>query len=385
MRRLRLEPASNIERYILETFTERRATCWIEEPFTGGAVDKQDMGEPPDIEDIPATPPEYFKSYVYHQEIPYTANIETCEECDGEGKYECPTCLGQGWEFCPYCRGNKWYPLAVDSFDGDCMKCQGSGERTCWVCNGDEEVECKTCGGAGEMKSYIRLLVIWSNHTDDYIVEKGSALKAHRLRMATGINVCEEEGLTLMPLTHFPISAVSMASVQLIQYHAREYKEEKVLKQRHRVSIIPVASVRYQWKKHEGLFYVYGNERYKIQSFQKASIESMDPILYSKYHHLQERDVNDFLLACASLSNWCYLTKKTVMDVGCGSGNTSCAWFLSLFLQVKRLIAIDKSEEMIKLAKVLNPHPKIEYMVADIADELVFLILFYFCKSFEKL
>ncbi|GFS99569.1 methyltranfer_dom domain-containing protein [Trichonephila clavipes] len=103
--------------------------------------------------------------------------------------------------------------------------------------------------------------------------------------------------------------------------------------------------------------------------FQKANIESMDPILYSKYHHLQERDVNDFLLACASFSNWCNLTKKIVMDVGCGSGNTSCAWFLSLFLQVKRLIAIDKSEEMIKLAKVLNPHPKIEYMVADIADE----------------
>ncbi|PRD33006.1 UNVERIFIED_CONTAM: hypothetical protein NCL1_18728 [Trichonephila clavipes] len=85
--------------------------------------------------------------------------------------------------------------------------------------------------------------------------------------------------------------------------------------------------------------------------FQKANIESMDPILYSKYHHLQERDVNDFLLACASFSNWCNLTKKIVMDVGCGSGNTSCAWFLSLFLQVKRLIAIDKSEEMIKLAK----------------------------------
>ncbi|GIX85840.1 hypothetical protein CEXT_186771 [Caerostris extrusa] len=40
------------------------------------------------------------------------------------GEVQCPTCLGQGWEFCPYCRGNKWYPLAVDSFDGDCVKCQ---------------------------------------------------------------------------------------------------------------------------------------------------------------------------------------------------------------------------------------------------------------------
>ncbi|GIX85838.1 protein SSUH2 [Caerostris extrusa] len=52
-----------------------------------------------------------------------------------------------------------------------------------------------------------------------------------------------------------------MASVQLIKYHAKQYKDEKVLKQRHRVCIIPIASVRYQWKKHEGLFYVYGNEK----------------------------------------------------------------------------------------------------------------------------
>ncbi|XP_055945870.1 protein SSUH2 homolog isoform X2 [Argiope bruennichi] len=247
--------------YLLETFTERRATCEITEPYTGGPWEKDEDGDPPDIYDVPATPPEYFKSYVYHQELPCSTEVFDCEECDGEGSYECPTCFGQGWEFCVYCRGNKWNPLYVDGGDFDCIKCDGSGERTCWDCNGDEDVDCKVCGGAGEMKTYTRLLVIWCNHVDDYIVEKGSALKGHRLRLATGINVCEEEDLTLMPLTHFPITAVSMASVELIKRHAKKYKDEKVLKQRHRVFIIPVATVRYQWKKHEGTFYVYGNER----------------------------------------------------------------------------------------------------------------------------
>ncbi|XP_055945933.1 juvenile hormone acid O-methyltransferase-like [Argiope bruennichi] len=95
----------------------------------------------------------------------------------------------------------------------------------------------------------------------------------------------------------------------------------------------------------------------------------VDPVLYSKYHHLQERDVNDFLLASASILNWGNLTNKVVMDVGCGPGNTSCSWFLMLFPAVKGLIGIDVQEEMIGLAKILNPHPKIEFMVADITDE----------------
>ncbi|KAG8184819.1 hypothetical protein JTE90_004917 [Oedothorax gibbosus] len=201
---------------------------------------------------------EQQQAYVSPSEIPYTASLSTCDECDGGGKYECPTCRGQGWEFCPYCRGNKWYPLAVDSFEGDCVKCQGSGERTCWQCNGDEDVRCKTCSGAGEMKSYLRLLVIWTNHVNDYIVEKGSALKAHRLRRVTGKILTQEEGPKVLPLTHFPNSAVRAASVQLIQHHA--FADEKVLKQRQRLSIIPVAAVRYRWTNHEGLFHVYGNE-----------------------------------------------------------------------------------------------------------------------------
>ncbi|CAL1270478.1 unnamed protein product [Larinioides sclopetarius] len=247
--------------YLLETFTERRATCSITEPYNGGPWEKQDEGDPPDIEDVPVTPPENFKSYVYHQELPCTTEIYDCEECEGEGSYECPTCFGQGWEFCVYCRGNKWNPLYVDGGDFNCVKCDGSGERTCWDCNGDEDVDCRVCGGSGEMKTYTQLLVVWCNHVDDYIVEKGSSLKGHRLRCATGVTVCEEEGLTLMPLTHFPITAVSLASVELIKRHAKKYKDEKVLKQRHRVFIIPVATVRYQWKKHEGTFYVYGNER----------------------------------------------------------------------------------------------------------------------------
>ncbi|GIY31350.1 juvenile hormone acid O-methyltransferase [Caerostris darwini] len=101
----------------------------------------------------------------------------------------------------------------------------------------------------------------------------------------------------------------------------------------------------------------------------KMSLGGVDPVLYSKYHDLQERDVNDFILASASIFKWGNLTNKVIMDVGCGPGNTSSAWFMTLYPAIRRLVGVDISEGMIHLAKILNPHPKIEFMVADISDE----------------
>ncbi|GIY81759.1 hypothetical protein CEXT_556201 [Caerostris extrusa] len=68
-----------------KTFTERRATCWIEEPFLQAVpLTSKRWANLPTLKTSLPHPPALFKSYVYHQEIPYTANIETCEECDGK-------------------------------------------------------------------------------------------------------------------------------------------------------------------------------------------------------------------------------------------------------------------------------------------------------------
>lgn len=98
----------------------------------------------------------------------------------------------------------------------------------------------------------------------------------------------------------------------------------------------------------------------------------MDAILYSKYHGLQNKDTVDFLLKSSSILDWGNLTNEVVMDVGCGPGNTSCKCIISIFPNVRRIIGVDSLDSMINLANVLNPHPKIEYWVADISEKLVF-------------
>lgn len=247
--------------YTLETFTEKRTTCWAFEPYTGGTVDEKKINEVPSPWDIHAAPPEFFRNHTIQLEVPHTASIKTCHVCGGVGRKRCSTCSGNGWEYCFSCHGDGHKASALESENGRCMHCHGTGRRRCWKCNGDGMALCKGCSGTGQIKCFIRLTVTWTNHMDDHVVEKVAALKADRIRSVTGEVVCEEEDCVIWPLTHFPDTTVSMASAQLIQQHASSFTSEKILKQRHRVSIVPVAAVSYKWKNHEGLFHVYGYEQ----------------------------------------------------------------------------------------------------------------------------
>ncbi|GFT62182.1 methyltransf_25 domain-containing protein, partial [Nephila pilipes] len=60
--------------------------------------------------------------------------------------------------------------------------------------------------------------------------------------------------------------------------------------------------------------------------------------------------------------------EEVVMDVGCGPGRITLEFILPLFPNLKNIIAIDAVPSMIKLARTLNPHPKIEYSVANFED-----------------
>ncbi|XP_054707415.1 protein SSUH2 homolog [Uloborus diversus] len=247
--------------YTLETFTEKRTTCWAFESYTGGTIDERNPDQVPFPWDIPANPPANFKNHVVQLEVPHTASIKTCHVCGGVGRKRCITCSGNGWEYCFSCHGDGHKPSALESEYGRCVHCHGTGRRKCWKCNGDGMASCKGCSGTGQIKCFIRLTVTWTNHMDDHVVEKVAALNDDRIKSVTGEVICEEQQPVLWPLTHFPDTTVSMASAQLIQQHATSFTSEKVLQQRHRVTIVPVAAVNYKWKNHNGLFHVYGYEQ----------------------------------------------------------------------------------------------------------------------------
>ncbi|XP_022254618.1 protein SSUH2 homolog isoform X2 [Limulus polyphemus] len=245
--------------YTLETFTEKRQTAWAFEPYFGGTVDNPSTDHPPGPWDIAATPSSSFTGSITQIEVPHTASIKTCHICGGVGRKRCFTCSGNGYEQCYSCHGDG-YKNTLDGEHERCFRCHGTGRRRCWKCNGDGLALCKGCSGTGQIKCFIRLIVTWTNHIDEHVVEH-SAVPDEKIKSGSGQVVFEEEDEKLWPVNHFPDTTINMASFQLVQKHATAFSAERILRQRHRVRIIPVATVHYQWKNHSNTYSVFGFEK----------------------------------------------------------------------------------------------------------------------------
>jgi hypothetical protein len=58
----------------------------------------------------------------------------------------------------------------------------------------------------------------------------------------------------------FNDDVIKMASSQLVARHAANFLDQRILRQRHQVRIVPVTRVNYEWKGRGRSFYVYGYE-----------------------------------------------------------------------------------------------------------------------------
>lgn len=92
-----------------------------------------------------------------------------------------------------------------------------------------------------------------------------------------------------------------------------------------------------------------------------------DAPLYSEHRSMQAHDTELFLPIIRKL-DWESPEQETVMDIGCGSGNSIQNIFLPLFPDVKKMIGVDILPDMIDFAKQNNASDKIEYHVADIEN-----------------
>ncbi|GFQ92859.1 juvenile hormone acid O-methyltransferase [Trichonephila clavata] len=59
---------------------------------------------------------------------------------------------------------------------------------------------------------------------------------------------------------------------------------------------------------------------------------------------------------------------ELLMDIGCGSGERSTQYLTFLYPRATEIIAIDPRKELIAEAKKFHQYPKVNYVVADIAD-----------------
>ena len=72
---------------------------------------------------------------------------DTCDECDGGGRYDCSGCDGSRTVYCDDCDG-------TGEVDGEtCSSCQGGGELDCDECDGDGYNQCNQCDGEGVIEN----------------------------------------------------------------------------------------------------------------------------------------------------------------------------------------------------------------------------------------
>jgi len=70
----------------------------------------------------------------------------------------------------------------------------------------------------------------------------------------------EEEQPKVFPVDAFNDDVIKMASSQLVASHAANFLDQRILRQRHQVRIVPVTRVNYDWKGRGRSYYVYGYE-----------------------------------------------------------------------------------------------------------------------------
>ena len=89
---------------------------------------------------------------------------------------------------------------------------------------------------------------------------------------------------------------------------------------------------------------------------------------FEKYKSLREHDdnYNDLLEQPAMAKLLPDLTGKSVLDLGCGYGH-NCLDFISR--GADRVVGIDISEKMLKIAKIESKNSKIEYINMSMTDK----------------
>ena len=121
------------------------------------------------------------------------------------------------------------------------------------------KVSCGTCDGSTHILCFIQLSIAWKINTSEYITEKLQIPDEH-IRDVSGQVAFEEEHDRVFPVEAFKDEVIKMASSQLVASHAFKFPEEKILRQRHQVRVVPVTKVNYEWKGKARSFFVYGYE-----------------------------------------------------------------------------------------------------------------------------
>ena len=120
-------------------------------------------------------------------------------------------------------------------------------------------MSCATCDGSTNILCFIQLSISWRINTSEHITDKLDILD-DLIRDVSGQVAFEKEKLLVGGVETVDDDVIKMASAQLVASHASKFPEEKILRQRHQVRVVPVTKVNYEWKGKTRSFFVYGYE-----------------------------------------------------------------------------------------------------------------------------
>ena len=96
-------------------------------------------------------------------------------------------------------------------------------------------------------------------HTAEHIVEK-LKLPTELIRDVSGQVAFEEESQKIESLRNISDEAIKTASSMLVNKHENTFADQRIVRQRHQVRIVPVTHIFYEWKNRPYSFYIYGYE-----------------------------------------------------------------------------------------------------------------------------
>ena len=91
-------------------------------------------------------------------------------------------------------------------------------------------------------------------------IEEKLKLPTELIRDVSGQVAFEEELPKIESIKNISDAAVRTASSMLVNQHANNFSDQKIVRQRHQVRVVPVTHVIYEWKNRPYSFYVYGYE-----------------------------------------------------------------------------------------------------------------------------
>jgi len=209
--------------YKFQSFGETRQKEARHKPYHGGPVDG---GQEPGLWEVMCPPNQDWKEHEKTVQVPHSEEVKTCHVCHGTGTVSCDQCHGRG---------------TVRQTDGEGK----SRDVRCNSCGGSGKKRDPTCDGTGKLLWYKILVAYFGAPGLDYVVEF-TDLPDFLIKGCKGKEILSVEEKKCGPVEIKQSPSLCAKSQEFLKMHQDELAADariRILKQRHRISMIPIWEV----------------------------------------------------------------------------------------------------------------------------------------------